>query len=188
MGILPFHIRSVELHAHRQPALRRTASPSTRRRCRSSSASTPAATRTTRGYDTDTLKSEIIRSTSSPLPRHAGFRVVPEGGNIRFLNTVELQFPIAKSFLGLPLPWGGALFWDMGAIAQRAGTWCKAATSSTSIGISLLRLMTPVGPLSVEYAYPLDADAGRGALEDVAVVCALPGAHPLQLGHPAVAL
>ena len=79
-----------------------------RRRCRWSSASTPAATRTVRGYDTDTLKSEIIRTNVSPLPGDAGFRVVPEGGNIRLVNTVELQFPIAKTFLGLPLPWAGA--------------------------------------------------------------------------------
>jgi outer membrane protein assembly factor BamA len=109
---------------------------------------------TTRGYDTDTLKSEIVRSPVSPLPGFPGFRVVPEGGNIRFLNTIELQFPIAKSFLGLPLSWAGALFWDVGAILNR---WDEAKTSDFrhSIGISVLRLITPVGPLSIEYAYPL---------------------------------
>lgn len=110
---------------------------------------------TTRGYDTDTLKSEIVRTTVSPLGDSAGFRVVPEGGNILFLNTIELQFPIAKSFLGLPLQWSGAVFWDVGAITNsldQLGT----KDFKSSIGISLLRLITPVGPLSIEYAYPLN--------------------------------
>lgn len=107
-----------------------------------------------RGYDTDTLKSEIIRVPVSPLAGDAGYRVVPEGGNIRMVNTVELWFPIAKSFLGLPLSWGGAIFWDMGMILNR---WDLAKPNDVkhSIGISLLRLETPVGPLSIEYAYPL---------------------------------
>ncbi len=107
-----------------------------------------------RGYDTDTLKSEIIRTQVSPLAGDTGFRVVPEGGNIRLVNTVELWFPIAKSFLGLPLSWNGAVFWDMGMILNR---WdlVKPNDVKHAIGISLLRLETPVGPLSIEYAYPL---------------------------------
>ncbi|MGZ3441331.1 MAG: BamA/OMP85 family outer membrane protein, partial [Polyangia bacterium] len=107
-----------------------------------------------RGYDTDSLKSEIVRTTVSPLPGDAGFRVVPEGGNIRLVNTVDFVFPIAKSFLGLPLQWAGAVFWDMGLVINR---WDLAKTGDLkhSIGISLLRLITPVGPLSIEYAYPL---------------------------------
>ncbi|HWE27994.1 MAG TPA: POTRA domain-containing protein, partial [Polyangia bacterium] len=107
-----------------------------------------------RGYDTDALKSEIIRTTVGPLPGDAGFRVVPEGGNIRVVNTVDFVFPIAKSFLGLPLQWAGAVFWDMGLVINR---WDLAKPSDVkhSIGVSLLRLITPVGPLSIEYAYPL---------------------------------
>ncbi len=109
---------------------------------------------TGRGYDTDTLKSEIVRTPVSPLPGLPGYRVVPEGGNIRMINTIELTFPIARSFLGLPLVWAGALFWDMGAIFNR---WdlIKGSDVKHSVGISLLRLLTPVGPLSIEYAYPL---------------------------------
>jgi outer membrane protein assembly factor BamA len=110
---------------------------------------------TTRGYDPDSLKSEIVRSDVSPLSGGQGFRVVPEGGNIRLLSTVEIQFPIAKSFLGLPWPWVGALFWDMGAIFD-APNLVAASDFKHSVGISLLRILTPVGPLSVEYAYPLN--------------------------------
>jgi outer membrane protein assembly factor BamA len=107
---------------------------------------------TTRGYDTDTLKSEIVKVGVSPLGE-VGFRVVPEGGNLRMLNTVELQFPIAKSFLGLPWPWVGALFWDVGVIANSINI--QASDVKQSVGVALLRVLTPVGPLSVEYAYPL---------------------------------
>jgi len=31
----------------------------------------------------------------------------------------------------------------------------------TSVGISLFRLLTPVGPLSLEYAYPLNQSAAE---------------------------
>jgi outer membrane protein assembly factor BamA len=108
----------------------------------------------TRGYDTDTLKSEIIRSSIAPLGGAQAFRVIPQGGNIRMLSTVELQFPIAKSFFGLPFPWMGALFYDAGAIVDAVNLvgWSDI---KHSLGLSLLRIVTPVGPLSFEYAYPL---------------------------------
>ena len=109
---------------------------------------------TTRGYDTDTLKSEIVRTNISPLGSSAGFRVVPQGGNIRFLNTVELEFPIAQSFLGVPFQWKGAIFWDVGAITNGLNQ-VQLRDFRHSIGFSVLRVITPVGPLSIEYAYPL---------------------------------
>ena len=91
---------------------------------------------------------------AAPLGGASAFRVVPEGGNIRFLNTVELQFPISKSFLGLPMVWSGALFFDSGAIVNGLDQF-RWQDLRHSVGISLLRLITPVGPLSIEYAYPL---------------------------------
>jgi outer membrane protein assembly factor BamA len=109
---------------------------------------------TTRGYDTDTLKSEIVRTQVSPLGFGSGYRIVPEGGNIRFLNTIELQFPVAKSFFGLPLQWVGAVFWDVGAITNSLNQ-LEAKDFRHSVGVTLLRLITPVGPMSLEYAYPL---------------------------------
>jgi outer membrane protein assembly factor BamA len=154
LGILPFKLRGVEFsllgnlrYSHGIPLGGQSALPLTERFY-------AGGDTTTRGYDPDTLKAEIIYSNPSPLGGASGFRVVPEGGNIRFLNTVELQFPIAKSFLGLPLSWSGAVFWDMGAIVNGLDQvhW---QDFRHSIGISVLRLLTPVGPLSVEYAYPL---------------------------------
>ncbi len=110
---------------------------------------------TTRGYGTDQLKTEIVTAEVPPLGDSSGFRVIPQGGNVRFLSTVELQFPIAKSFLGLPVQWVGAVFWDVGAILS---DWRLVQRNDfkQSVGISLLRLLTPFGPLSLEYAYPLN--------------------------------
>lgn len=155
LGILPFHVRKVPFtlmanlrYYHGLPLDGASALPLVERFY-------AGGDTTTRGYDTDTLKSEIVRSTVSPLGGATGFRVVPEGGNILFLNTIELQFPIAKTFLGLPLQWSGAVFWDVGAITNSLDQ-LGAKDIKNSIGISLLRLITPVGPLSVEYAYPLN--------------------------------
>ena len=108
----------------------------------------------TRGYEPDELKVETIRSSVSPLPGASGFQIVPQGGNIRMLSTVEIQFPIARTFLGLPFPWVGAVFYDAGAIFD---AWNVLGTSDIkhAIGLSFLRLQTPIGAISVEYAYPL---------------------------------
>jgi outer membrane protein assembly complex protein YaeT len=108
---------------------------------------------TTRGYDTDMLKSEIVRYNANPLGNYSAFRAVAEGGNMRVLNTVELQFPIAKSLLGMP--WVGALFWDVGAIANGPDQ-LRWSDFRHSIGVTILRILTPVGPLSLEYGYPLN--------------------------------
>ena len=109
---------------------------------------------TTRGYDTDTLKSEIVLVNVSPLAGGQAFRVVPQGGNVRVLSTLEFQFPIAKTFFGIGFRWVGALFWDMGAIID-SPELVRGSDFKHSLGISLLRILTPVGPLSLEYAIPL---------------------------------
>jgi outer membrane protein assembly factor BamA len=80
--------------------------------------------------------------------------VVPQGGNVRVLSTLEFQFPIAKTFFGIGFRWVGALFWDMGAIID-SPELVRGSDFKHSLGISLLRILTPVGPLSLEYAIPL---------------------------------
>jgi outer membrane protein assembly factor BamA len=110
---------------------------------------------TTRGYETDELKTEIVRSPISPLPGEAGFRVIAEGGNIRVLSTLEMQFPIAKTFIGLPIQWVGAIFYDVGSVFDSWNT-VNPSDVKQSIGGTFLRLLTPFGPLSLEYAYPIN--------------------------------
>ncbi len=114
---------------------------------------------TTRGFDTDMLKTEIIRGDVSPAPPTgvtatdgtSAYRIIPQGGNIRILGTVELQFPIGQ--LG-SYPWMGAFFMDAGTIFDSADLF-TTSDIKVSIGVTLLRILTPVGPLSLEYAYPL---------------------------------
>jgi outer membrane protein assembly complex protein YaeT len=110
---------------------------------------------TTRGYETDELKSEIVFAPVPPLGGAPGFRIIPQGGNIRVLNTLEIQFPIAKTFLGLSWPWVGAVFYDVGAVLD---AWNQAQITDFkhSVGVSLLRVLTTFGPLSLEYAYPIN--------------------------------
>jgi translocation and assembly module TamA len=110
---------------------------------------------TTRGYETDQLKTEIVRSAVPPLGGAAGFRIIPQGGNIRVLNTLEIQFPIAKSFLGLQWPWVGAVFYDVGAVFD-AWNRVQITDFKHAVGVTLLRVLTTFGPLSLEYAYPLN--------------------------------
>ena len=115
---------------------------------------------TTRGFDTDMMKTEIIRGDVSPAPPTGSrandppvaYRIIPQGGNIRFLGTVEFQFPISQ-FGGYP--WMGALFFDAGTIFDRPQSFDASSDLKASVGVSLFRILTPVGPLSLEYAYPL---------------------------------
>lgn len=106
---------------------------------------------TTRGYDPDQLKTEIVFGDVGPLGHRSGFRVLPQGGNIRMLSTLELQFPIAPT---LAWPWVGAIFYDVGAIVN-APNLIHASDFKHAIGLTLLRFLTPFGPLSLEYAYPI---------------------------------
>lgn len=155
IGILPFKLRKIEFtlmanarYDHGIPLGGESALPLVERFY-------AGGDTTTRGYATDELKTELVRTDVSPLGGSPGFRVVPEGGNIRFLNTIELQFPIAKTFLGLPFQWVGAVFWDVGAITNSLNQ-LEAKDFKHSIGFTVLRIITPVGPMSLEYAYPLN--------------------------------
>ncbi len=109
----------------------------------------------TRGYETDQLKTEVVRSAVPPLGGDPGFRIIPQGGNIRVLSTLEMQFPIARTFLGLQWPWVGAVFYDVGAVLD---SWNQAQVSDFkhAVGVTFLRVLTTFGPLSLEYAYPLN--------------------------------
>ncbi len=106
---------------------------------------------TTRGYDNDALRAEEVRAPVGSLFGDLGYRVVPQGGNVRILSQIEWEFAISQK---LPWPWVGALFLDTGAVFDG---WERLRWNDFrfSVGLSLLRLLTPFGPISLDYAYPL---------------------------------
>jgi outer membrane protein assembly factor BamA len=109
---------------------------------------------TVRGYYPFLLKAEVIRAPLGPLDGEPAYRIVAQGGNIRFLSTLEWEFAITPRFLGLPWPWVGALFVDAGAVFNN---WTGLTWNDVrfGVGVTLLRVLTQFGPLSIEYAYPL---------------------------------
>jgi outer membrane protein assembly factor BamA len=110
---------------------------------------------TTRGYETDQLKNEVVQAAVPPLGGQPGFRIIAQGGNIRVLSTLEFQFPIAKTFLGISWPWVGAVFYDVGAVLD-AWNQTQVSDFKHAVGVTFLRVLTTFGPLSLEYAYPIN--------------------------------
>lgn len=106
----------------------------------------------TRGYDADALRAEEVLSPIGPLMGQPAYRVVPAGGNARILSQIELEFAITPKIGGWP--WVGALFVDTGAVFDgfHRLQWNDVRFS---VGISLLRLLTQFGALSLDYAFPL---------------------------------
>ena len=105
-----------------------------------------------RGYDLDTLKAQAVDAPVGALAGDVGKRVVPQGGSLRILSQLEWEFAITPKLLSWP--WVGALFVDMGAVSDG---WEKLRWNDIrfSIGVSLLRVLTQFGALSLDYAYPL---------------------------------
>jgi outer membrane protein assembly factor BamA len=105
-----------------------------------------------RGYEDDRLATEIIRIGVPPLDNVTQFRVLPAGGNIRALGSLDAQVRIYK-FLA------SALFADAGLVANQ---WAlvEPADVRPSIGIALIRLVTPFGIGAVERAVPLSPRLG----------------------------
>ena len=111
---------------------------------------------TVRGYEEDRLKTEIVWSQLAPYDQGPRvFRIKPQGANIRMLMNLEIMFPIWKVF---SMPILGVLFFDAGALTN---SWDNIELDDfkTSIGAAL-RLVTPVGFISLEYAVPFQPTYG----------------------------
>jgi outer membrane protein insertion porin family len=108
---------------------------------------------TIRGFEEDRAFAERIEGPLSPLGGTSYVKLVPQGGNIRLLTNIELQFPIWKnSPLGLPLM--GAIFLDNGVVLN---SFERFEWQDFRHGLGgAIRIATAVGSLSLEYAFPLD--------------------------------
>ena len=107
---------------------------------------------TVRGYDDERLATEIVQVGVPPVDNVHQIRILPAGGNIRVLSSLDAQIRIWRLL-------ATGVFVDAGMIANEWG----AVTSDDirpSVGIALLRLVTPFGVGAAEYAIPLQPRVG----------------------------
>ncbi|MBI4511118.1 MAG: BamA/TamA family outer membrane protein [Deltaproteobacteria bacterium] len=110
---------------------------------------------TVRGIKKYHLLTEVIRDPILPGQEGiAPFKVVPAGGNIRFLNNIDLQLRILDTF-----PIASGIFLDTGLITN-SFEGVTASKLRWSVGMALIRIVVPVGALSLEYAVPLNPQVG----------------------------
>jgi outer membrane protein insertion porin family len=110
---------------------------------------------TVRGYEDDRLATEIEEVGVPPVAGLSQIRVIPAGGNIRVLASLDAQLTLYKIF-GVPL--AGAAFSDAGLITNQWGS-VTLDDIRPSVGTGL-RVLTPFGILAVEYAVPLRPHLG----------------------------
>jgi outer membrane protein assembly factor BamA len=110
---------------------------------------------TVRGYEEDHLATEVIEEPVPPLGQVTRVRVLPAGGNIRFIHNLELQFRVWEL---LEVPVASAIFLDSGMVTNSL-EGIEFEQLRHSVGVALLRMVAPFGSLSLEYAVPLDPNA-----------------------------
>jgi outer membrane protein assembly factor BamA len=106
---------------------------------------------TVRGYEEDRLATEVIEEPVPPLGQVTRVRVLPAGGNIRFIHNLELQVRVWEL---LEVPVASAIFLDSGVVTNSL-EGIAIGDLRHSLGVALLRLVAPFGSLSLEYAVPL---------------------------------
>lgn len=114
---------------------------------------------TVRGIEEDRLLTEVVRGPLPPIGGVEQFRVIPAGGNIRIIHNVDLQFQVWERSVLFGLPIASAIFFDTGVVTNSFARF-KPAKLRHSVGIAFLRLMSPIGSFSFEYAIPLDPGVG----------------------------
>ena len=105
-----------------------------------------------RGYDDDRLTTEIIQVSVPPIANVRQIRILPAGGNIRVMSSLDAQIRIWRLF-------ATGVFVDGGMIANE---WRAVTTDDIrpSIGMALVRIVTPFGVGAAEYAIPLNPHLG----------------------------
>ena len=110
---------------------------------------------TVRGYEDDRLATEIEQVGVPPVAGLSQIRVIPAGGNIRLLGSLDAQLRVYKTPIG---DLAGATFTDAGLITNQWGS-VTLDDIRPSVGTGL-RLLTPFGILAVEYAVPIRPHLG----------------------------
>ena len=105
---------------------------------------------TIRGYQLDYALTETVRVPSFGGNSYVQYR--PLGGNLRILQNIDLQFPIAP-------PLYGAFFLDSGMVGYSFDD-ISATDFRHGLGFSPLVIKLPVGDLSLSFAIPLNRRPG----------------------------
>lgn len=111
---------------------------------------------TVRGFEEDRLATEIIRDPLPPYGQTDRIRVLPAGGNIRFVHNLDLQVNVWDLW-GFPV--ASAIFLDTGLVTNSLDG-VEPPDLRHAVGVALFRWLSPVGAFSVEWAVPLDPKAG----------------------------
>jgi outer membrane protein insertion porin family len=111
---------------------------------------------TVRGFSEDRLAIEVIESAVPPLGEVSQLRVLPAGGNIRALHTIDIQVRLGKLW-GIPTASG--IFLDTGIVTNSIDGF-EVTDLRHGLGVALFRAVSPFGTASVEYAVPLDPQRG----------------------------
>ena len=105
---------------------------------------------TIRGYQLDHALTETITAPAAPGVSYISYR--PMGGNLRILQNIDLQFPLAP-------PLYGAVFLDSGVVGYSL-EGLAATDFRHGVGFSPLLIKLPVGDLSLSFAIPLNRQPG----------------------------
>jgi len=104
------------------------------------------------------LAPELFRMRDYQTPR--GYKwATTDIGNILLNGSLEVRFPIYKSF-------GAALFFDSGQFYHKTSD-ISINSMRSSVGFGL-RINTPIGPIRLDYGYPIHGDGNRNYWPDIA--------------------
>ena len=103
----------------------------------------------------DTLRAFNYRGVG---PREVGSSFnEPIGGNTYWYGCAEYSIPVISSEKGTSVRL--AAFYDVGAVMSKAYDWSGAYSDDWGVG---LRLNLPIGPLRLDYAFPINHDQYNG--------------------------
>jgi outer membrane protein insertion porin family len=105
---------------------------------------------TIRGFRLDRARVSEVYYPFSDGTEEVQYR--PIGGNLRVLQNIDLQFPIAP-------PLYGSVFIDNGVVAD-SFDGMRAGDFRHGVGIAPIQLKLPIGDLSFAWAWPLDPRPG----------------------------
>ncbi len=111
-----------------------------------------------RGFEQDRLLTEIVEEDLAPFAGLTRYELIPAGGNIRFIHTLDFQVVVWEPSL-VSVPIASAIFVDTGLVTNSVEGF-ELKDLRHSVGVALARIISPFGSFSFEYAIPLDPQLG----------------------------